>query len=278
MSYLCYDIANDYYWGDFGGVYGCSNPEYSSWLNNGQLWWTRLAMADDSYSAWIVRDDGRIGGLGGLLTVMYPYYSWYGIRPVITIPKELARLYSLKKYFIGEEVSVGSEKFNVIRDNGTTVTMLAQYSLGSNYRQSTSADSSDGVEFSNNNGWEYTPGPKEIDIQQFDGPVKTYVNEYVSYLSSEIGDSSHTGTLITMTELETLGCTISDDYSYASDCSKSEHKSWLVNGQHWWTRSAFSNNAEDIWYVNDSGYLFEIRYTDIPSVRPVITINKKYLN
>ena len=113
-------------------------------------------------------------------------------------------------YAIGEEITIANETFNVISDNGDTITMLAQYNLGTNYRQSTTAKS---VSFSNSNGWAYTPGPKEIDIQAFDGNVKTHVNEYVSYLKSEIGDSTLTGTLITMSELKSLGCTITENYS-----------------------------------------------------------------
>jgi hypothetical protein len=40
--------------------------------------------------------------------------------------------------------------------------MLAQYNLGTDYRQSTD---SNGVKFADIDGWEYSPGPKEIDVQ-----------------------------------------------------------------------------------------------------------------
>ena len=40
--------------------------------------------------------------------------------------------------------------------------MLAQYNLGTDHRQSTT---SNGVMFSDTFKWEYTPLPKEIDIQ-----------------------------------------------------------------------------------------------------------------
>ena len=53
-------------------------------------------------------------------------------------------------YPVGKEIVIGTEKFNVISSNATTVTMFAQYNLGTNYRQSASENS---VYFSGNSGW-----------------------------------------------------------------------------------------------------------------------------
>ena len=184
-------------------------------------------------------------------------------------------------YAIGEEVSIGEEVFNVIRDNGDTITMLAQYIVVANYRQRPTTDNADWVIFSLSYGWEYKPGPKEIDIQQFDGPVKRYVNEYVSYLKGETGDSILTGTLITLNELKSLGCTINDDYSYTSGltCENSEHKSWLANDARWWTRSAQSSGTGGgVWVVYGQGKLDTRFYNDLSyGVPPVITISKSVL-
>ena len=85
-------------------------------------------------------------------------------------------------YCIGREIAIGEEKFNIISDNGDTITMLAQYNIGTENKQSRSHN---GVFFSNSRGWEYTPGPKEIEIQQYDGETKTLLNNYVSYLETE---------------------------------------------------------------------------------------------
>ena len=60
--------------------------------------------------------------------------------------------------------------------------MLAQYNLGPDYKQSTTTEY---VSFSDTDGWEYEPGPKEIDIQTWSTNPKTYVNSYVSYLKNE---------------------------------------------------------------------------------------------
>ena len=185
---------------------------------------------------------------------------------------------SAKKYTIGDVVTIGSEKFNVISDNGNTVTMLAQYNLGINYQQSTTAND---VEFSDSDGWEYTPGPKEIDIQSYAGPVKTYINNYVSYLQSETGDSTLSGTLITLVELEDLECTVSSDYAWGTGgwtCENSSYASWLVNGQNWWTRSSYSDDSSRIWGVDASSGLYDNSFNgDFLSVRPVITVSKASL-
>ena len=63
---------------------------------------------------------------------------------------------------IGTKISIGEEEFNVISQTDDTVTKLAQYNIGTDYRQS---ENENRVTFSDTGGWEYTPGPKEIDIQ-----------------------------------------------------------------------------------------------------------------
>jgi hypothetical protein len=156
--------------------------------------------------------------------------------------------------------------------------MLAQYNLGTNYRQSTTNIH---VTFSNSNGWEFTPGPKEIDIQQYDGDAKIYINEYVSYLKSETGDFTITGTLITLAELKILGCTIPTNYSITSGitCEESQYSSWLINTQNWWTRSARSDNGSYVWSLLSTGDISSVNYDTSGyvgkiGIRPIITISK----
>ena len=182
-----------------------------------------------------------------------------------------------KQIAIGDEISIGEEKFNVISTTDTTVTMLAQYNLGTDYRQSTTEND---VTFSDSNGWEYTPGPKEIDIQTWSTNPKTYVNEYVSYLQGETGDTTLSGDLITLAELGNLGCTVPIDYAWGSGgwtCTGSEHSNWLINGQYWWTRTAFSDFSGSIWILFDDGDLYSNYYYINSGVRPVITISKSLI-
>ena len=195
----------------------------------------------------------------------------------LTIPVTIAMNWvESETYEIGEVVSIGNEMFNIIIDNGGTVSMLAKYNLGTNYRQSTSNNY---VSFSDSYGWEYEIGPKEIDIQTFAGNAKTYVNSYVSYLKNEIGDSKISGNLITLKELKLLGCSIKDDYTYISGltCANSMHKSWLVNNQSWWTRSVNSPYSNDVWMMRADASLHSDNNDYKYGIRPVITISKYIL-
>ena len=179
-------------------------------------------------------------------------------------------------YRIGNEITIGTEKFNIISTTDTTVTMLAQYNLGTDYLQT---EEDNYVKFSDSNGWDYEPAPQEIDIQSYDGKVKTYVNEYVSYLQGVTYDSSLTGTLITLTELESLDCPINYDSSVSSElnCINSEYADWLINGQYWWTRSADADSSTTVWVVYVLGNLLANSYSDSNGVRPVITMSKEKL-
>ena len=177
-------------------------------------------------------------------------------------------------YQIGQEIKIGTEKFNIISEDATTVTMLAQYNLGTDYRQTTTENE---VTFSNTSGWEYTAEKKEIDIQLYDGNAKTYVNNYVSHLQEITRDTTLTGNLISLTELKAIGCTINDDYSYTNGltCLNSIHSSWIINGQLWYTRSPYSIGPYDAWVVTPSGGLsYDYLYS---SIRPVITVSKETL-
>ena len=183
-------------------------------------------------------------------------------------------------YNVGDVVTIGKEGFHVIKDNGDTVTLFADYNLGTNYKQSTTANM---VAFSKSSGWEYTPGPKEIDIQSYDGHAKTYVNNYVDYLKTETSareSDTLTGNLITVTELGELGCTISADYSDVTGltCANSANASWIVNGQYYWTCSAGTSRSDYVWNVSTSGDLFDNSYyKQFRGVRPVITISKSLI-
>ena len=181
---------------------------------------------------------------------------------------------------VGDEIPIGEEKFNVISQTDDTVTMLAQYNLGTDYKQT---EEQNYVAFSDRDGWEYEPGPKEIDIQTWSTNPKTYVNDYVEYIKKELDDDSVTGNLITLKELKSLGCNVRDDYSTfegKENCggSYTPYNIWLVNGQAWWTRSAYSGNSK-IWFVRISGGLgfSSYDYDSYIGIRPTITISKETL-
>ena len=58
--------------------------------------------------------------------------------------------------------------------------MFARYNLGTDYKQSTTADV---VTFADVDGWEFAPGPIEIDIQIWSTNPKIYIYAYVEYLN-----------------------------------------------------------------------------------------------
>ena len=179
---------------------------------------------------------------------------------------------------VGDIYTAANESFNVISQTEDTVTMLAQYNIGTNYKQSTTQK---GVKFSDSNGWEYTPGPKEIDIQVWSTNPKTYVNNYVSYLQTELADNTITGDLITVTELKALDCTTTDAYTDATGltCANSSNAHWLVNGQGWWTRSAYgAGTGVYVWSVDTTGDFYFYFHYSYRGVRPVITVSKSRLN
>ena len=191
----------------------------------------------------------------------------------------------VRTFNVGDELFIGSERFNVISSTDDTVTMLAQYNLGTDYRQSTTENY---VTFSDSNGWEYAPGPKEIDIQSYDGNAKTYVNEYVAYLKSVTGVSDLSGNLISLNELSSLCYNIDNNYYWGEgsiyDCSNLEYSSWLNNGQAWWTRSAMADESSSVWTVSEYGdigalgstIVVNYAYWSLYGIRPVITIPKSY--
>ena len=259
------EISLDYQ----GSGKNCVNSPYGEWLDNKQNWWTRSADSYRNNGAYVFISIEEIWSEGAT--------KGYAIRPTITISKELC--YALiTKYKVGDEITIGTEKFNVINDNLTTVTMLAKYNL---YMGDSTTQSSEQVWslFSEEYGWEYAPGPKEIDIQNFEGRAKLKVNKYLVYLKEKYNIDG-TGDLISVSELERLGCKIPENYSsqHGGNCKNSKHKDWLINNQHFWTKSAIPESPDHLWVLSDGGTL----YTDIHSgyygVRPVITIFKGALS
>ena len=184
---------------------------------------------------------------------------------------------------VGDVYSLGAEKFNVISQTDDSIIMLASNVLGINYLQTKSTTTSEyAVIFADTDGWEYTPGPKEIDVQTWSPNITTYINEYVSYLNDESGSTSITGDLITLAQLGELGCIYPSDYMNTGNpntqtCANSEYISWLITGQKWWTRSANSKgHISFVWTVSSDLGGAPCNGTAW-GVRPVITIDKSDL-
>lgn len=157
---------------------------------------------------------------------------------------------------IGDEIKCENENFFVIAtdEENDTVTLFSKYVIGPDYKQTEEIHE---VGFANQCTWEYTPGPKEVDIQQFDGPTKEYINNYGLYLKGIMEDSLIKLDLVSMTELKAIGCKINDDYTYTQDltCATSPLADKLINGHYWWLRSAFAQEESRVFIATDQGKL-----------------------
>lgn len=257
-------IADDY---TYNTDEYCGDSLYKDWLIIDRFWWTKSASSEQSHKIWAV------GGNGYMQPLAYDCGE-SSVRPVVTISKEVAEQL-LRVYPIGKEISIGTEKFNVISDNGTSISMLAQYNLGTDYRQTSELNE---VVFSEQSGWEYTPSPKEVDVQLWSTNPKIYIDKYVDFLRIMSNDDYISGDLITVNELINLGCMMLNNYSSIGSCSNSVHNDWLINEQSWWTSSAFSNDSSSVYFVNSTHNIYYISFERSAGIRPVITISKKTLN
>ena len=180
-------------------------------------------------------------------------------------------------YTIGKEVTIDTETFNIINETDNKVTLLAQYNLGTDYKQTTERNP---LNFSSSKGWEYTPGPKDIEISNHEGNVKTYLDNYETYLQNQTEDTEIEASLISLQELNKLGCTTSNNYSdnINNSCTYSIYKSWLLNNQDWWTKSAYPGRNDYIWVGSIGGGLYNRSYGSAYGIRPTITISKETLD
>lgn len=175
----------------------------------------------------------------------------------------------------GKEIEIttpdGEEKFFYLSEDDETVTIFAQNNLCSDYRQCENGDS---VNFSNAAGWE---AGTDVDIQQHDGPVKEYINNYIAYLKEVTGIDEISGTLITIEQMVALGCESSQFGDTNNTCNNSKHKDWIVNGNSFWTRTSYAEQDDKIWRMNNDGYSNFEYFGSMYGVRPVITLPKALL-
>ena len=186
---------------------------------------------------------------------------------------------------VGDEIAIGEEHFYVISNDGSKISALAKYNLlvgneidsdswvaavisnPTGKQDSTARGYVAGAEktvgtvaFSNTNGWPYSNNDI-IDIQAYDGPVKTAINAYKEILPKGVDVR-----LITKSELEGLGCS-SSSYS----CSSAP--SWVYSTSYW-SSSAVASDDRYVWFVYSDG-CFSIDYfvsDDYYGVRPVISL------
>ena len=195
----------------------------------------------------------------------------------------------------GNEVCIGEECFYVMYSDDDTVTMLAKYNLyvGGEYNSSWTAygDEATGkqdstmlgygttprkgiTKFSNTNYWYSSELKAEYGtsypayIYDSNSTLYSYVENYKTYLST-LGVTPSEARLITIEELESLGC------SSSSGSCKSAPR-WVYSTNYW---SGSARSTYFVWSVNSKGS-FDYREYSTDSnygCRPVITISRSLI-
>ena len=194
-------------------------------------------------------------------------------------------------YKIGNEKCFGSECFYIISSTEETVTMLAKYNLyvGGEYNSSWTAYGEEATgkqnsnmlgyvrgqsirkgttKFSNTNYWSSTVSSYPAYVYDSNSTLYSYVENYKTYLST-LGVTPIEARLITYEELESLGCS-------GSDNSCSEAPEW-VYATTYWSGSAYTSSY--VWLVYSDGSFVNSYYGigNSRGVRPVITISKSLI-
>lgn len=175
-------------------------------------------------------------------------------------------------YKVGDVVKIGAEAFNVVKDNGTTVTLFAKYNITTSAVQSSS---NFGIPFAPSKNWSGSgsvTAPLYTSSASYAGGA---VNSYVNYLARLTGATSSqiSGTIPTLGDLTSLGCS-------SSTCVGTTYASWIVNGQMYWTRTSTTSSicsGSCLYDVYGSGNIKYDMYNGSIGTRPFITIYKSLL-
>lgn len=180
-------------------------------------------------------------------------------------------------YVIGREIYVSGDWFNIIDADEDYVYLLAQNAFDSSGKLSSNPST---FAFSTRSGWAYSPGPKEIDLETYASTIYDMLDAYSMDLYYSLGVGEVEVDLITLKQLEKLGCTIESDYSYSDDvtCYDSPYRYLFDDSINFWTKSASSDNPNHVWILGfgdlcTESYDFSIHYI---YVRPVIKVNKLF--
>ena len=180
-------------------------------------------------------------------------------------------------YEIGREIYVNGDWFNIIDVEDDYVYLLAQNAFDSSGKLSSNPAT---FTFSTRSGWAYSPGPKEIDLETYASTIYDMLDAYSMDLYYALGVGEVEVDLITLKQLEKLGCTIESDYSYSDDvsCNDSPYKSLIFKVPTYWTKSASSDDSSSVWIIESNDLAAEPYSSDLyfPRVRPVVKVNKLF--
>jgi len=183
------------------------------------------------------------------------------------------------EYNVGDEVTIGEEKFRVLKDNGSTLTLLTEKNITTDtYVQSSSAPT---VAFSSINYWssetEYPLNLNEyatenIQVTDAIGIAKAYANKIAEGTGVAV-----TGRLMTVEEVVELG---GDSTAYSAiGCPTWVNQDDEGVALSYWL--ACADGGDSVWFFDYSTYIFAWSYyyeASLYGVRPVITISESAVN
>ena len=180
---------------------------------------------------------------------------------------------------IGDEITCGTESFNVISSDGEKISMLAKYNL--NVGDNKVVNSVEGIQdkdvlglktnlttygnsvFSTTNYWSYITDNSFILNENSN--LYQYLNYYKNYLSNKAKVSDVEVSLLSKEQAELLGCNVAN-----GNCISSPY-SFLYTTSYWLGSSADQNS---IYAIDSNGGYAAVSYsngTDF-GVRPLVTI------
>lgn len=186
---------------------------------------------------------------------------------------------------IGDLITLGTESFYVYGVDGDNLKAISQYNLyvgntvDADYNI-TPLENPTGLQDSKAFGYKETDGgseafpfigsvPFDDDSQIYAGStIEEYVNTYASELAKLNGGENITTRLITLNELETMGCD--------SNTNSCDSVPAYITSTSYWTSSPYESDAGRVWSVDSRGLLSSYTFLNDSSfgVRPVIEISK----
>ena len=158
-----------------------------------------------------------------------------------------------KKYVPGEKVNIGNQYYNVVRDNGTTLTLLAKYNVTKSGVQTSNRSWAYGVV--SESDW---TGKNDIDLNTHTGGGSNRVKAHVEHVKTLTGRNDITGTMLTVSdinEIRGLGMIVN-------------------NNQPYWLRTTCDNSVWNFYYINEQGYRYCNPDVAAYGIRPLITVPK----
>ena len=210
----------------------------------------------------------------------------------------------VKTYDVGEEITLGTEHFYVIKDNGDSVTALAKYNLyvGNNYiynadtgeyTKEVLTESTEGYGLQNSLAKGEIRRPKEdkptvaprVEGTDVIGAIyysdaSSALASYKNYLNNRYNNTIMYTSFLTIDEAEELGCVEKNEGDIGRSCTESNYE-WLYSTDYWikgLVHDDLNNRTLNRAVTNYGMIIGDVDNDEDHGVRPVITVTKSVLN